>query len=101
MASLTAKERADARVSARIVDHMFLQAGVGDLARRRCLRFLADSIAYAAMHWPDRWSVTLYTDYIRFNVGWVEAVVLAPAGMAVMVCGSRIPKGMKVGRPYQ
>ena len=100
MVKLTADERADPSVCARIVDQIFHEANVGSHARRKCLRFLADSIAYAAAHWPDRWSVTLYSDYIRFNVGWVEAMVLGPKVLTVLVTGSDIPKGVRLGRPY-
>lgn len=100
MAKLTVNERANPNVCARIVDQIFLEASIGNHARRKCLRLLADSIAYAAAHWPDRWSVTLYSDYIRFNVGWVEAIVLGPSDLGVLVTGSDIPKGVMLGRPY-
>jgi len=100
MARLTADQRANASACGHIVDQIFVEACMLGRTRRKCLRFLADSIAFAAGHWPDRWSVTLHPTYIRFNVGWVEAIVLDRVNLAVLVMDSRMPREVDLGRAY-
>lgn len=93
--------REDASVSARILDYLF--AGQANAVRIASLRFLTDSISEVAARWNDRWSVTLYRDRIRFNVGCVEAVVLHSNGVNVLAADDRVPKGARLlnRRPYQ
>ena len=94
--------REDPAVSKHILDHLF--AGQVGAARMTSLRFLTDSIRQVAARWNDRWSVTLTRDYIRLNVGCVEAVVLHENGMNVLAADGRIPEGAILHhrrRPYK
>ena len=45
--------------------------------RHTIIRCLARSIRFASEVRPDGWSVTLYSNLVRLNVGWVELVVLS------------------------
>ena len=94
--------REDPGVSKHILDRLF--AGQVGAARMTSLRFLTDSIRQVAARWNDRWSVTLTRDYIRLNVGCVEAVVLHENGVNVLAADGRIPKGAILHhrrRPYK
>ena len=93
--------REDPGASRHILDRLF--AGQVGAARMSSLRFLTDSISQVAARWNDRWSVTLTRDFIRLNVGCVEAVVLHAGGVNVLAANGRIPKGVLLHdrRPYK
>lgn len=77
-----------------------LCAGLGAAARRRVLRFLAESIREAAESDNERWAVTLEPGHVRFNVGQTESVVLWSDAVNVLVKGAERLSGTALSRSY-
>jgi hypothetical protein len=64
--------------------------------RRRIEHFLADAIAYASRTHPDRWGFTLEREWIRFNVGFVNNIVLSDRELLVLVERATAPRDLKL-----
>ena len=61
MAELTAQERSDPIVAEQVLERLFEEASTA--AKQPYLEFLADSLEYLSQHHPDRWGITLFSDF--------------------------------------
>lgn len=59
--------------------------------RRECLALVADSIAMAGRHTPDRWGLTLRRGMLRLNVGMIEVLTIKPNIFHWVVDYERVP----------
>ena len=96
------KRNSDPGVAQRVVDSIFERETAE--ARRSYCRFLGASILYLSQHHPDRWGVTLLDDkdVVRLNAGIVEALVLHPGGLRILVHKKTAPPRTNFdGRRYR
>jgi hypothetical protein len=81
--------RSDSEAARAVFGKVFESIAPGD--RRRWEVFLSDSIAYAAERYPDRWGISLFPEFLRFNVGQTESIVIYPL-VALHVKPDKMPE---------
>lgn len=89
-------DRADPAIAAGVISRIL--GNLTPLQRQAALRFLAESIQWASDHADDRWGVTLWSDLVRFNVGFVHCVNLGADNMTVLVHRDPRVAGVKLER---
>src|SRR5258706_3550596 len=87
-------DRQNEQAAASVLSHLIPQAR----NRRTCLRFLADSILVADKSRPDRWGVTLASDYVRLNVGKPETLTIHKGRLHLVLDLGTLPKQLMPGR---
>jgi hypothetical protein len=76
-------KRANPRTAESVISRAL--GSVTSAQRHAILSFLAESIRWASERANDRWGVTLWSDLVRFNVGFVHCVNVGADSMTVLV----------------
>ncbi|MDA1314517.1 MAG: hypothetical protein O2968_14350 [Acidobacteria bacterium] len=97
MPDFTPAQRDDPAVAGTVVDSL-LQHDSTD-TRHAFVNFLARSIEWAAQENNDRWGVTLFSNCLCLNVGWVECFVVFKDGINILVEAASSPVELHLNGP--
>jgi hypothetical protein len=84
--ALSSEKKADVATARRVVEMLLPDAE----SRQACLRILADYIRRSHLENPASWSITLFGDLVRLNIGPAWATSVYPGGLHCAVLPSSL-----------
>ena len=84
-------DRTTSESAAKVFGYLFPHPAI----RHKCMQALADSITTAHSEAPHTWSITLFPDAVRLNIGRIEALAYFANTIHCIVDAKSVPAALR------